>query len=106
MRTRISPDGKTIATASADKTARLWDTATGQEIMTLRGHEADIYAVAFSPDSRILVTGSADRTARVWRTERPSLGELIREACQRLARIEQAPQHCQAAALRTGASSP
>jgi WD40 repeat protein len=99
MRTRISPDGKTIATASDDKTARLWDTATGQEIVTLRGHEADIYMMAFSPDSRTLVTASADRTARVWRTERPALGELISEACRRLAQIDQTPQHCPSVAL-------
>jgi WD40 repeat protein len=105
-RTRISPDGKTIATASADKTVRLWDAVTGQEIMTLHGHEAQVYAVAFSPDSRTLVTASADHTARVWRTERPALGELISEACRRLARIDPAPQHCQSAALRAGASSP
>ena len=106
-RTRISPDGKTIATASADNTVRLWDAATGQEVATLRGHEANAQPVAFSPDSRTLVTGSAGHTARVWRTERPSLGELIREACQHLAQIDQVPQHyCQSAALRTGASSP
>lgn len=105
-RTQISHDGKTIATASADKTVRLWDAATGQEIGTLRGHETNVHAVAFSPDSKTLVTGSAGHAARVWRMERPSLGELISEACQRLARIDQAPQHCQSAALRTGASAP
>jgi WD40 repeat protein len=86
-RVRISPDGRLVVTASADKTARLWDAATGQEIMSLRGHEADIHHVAFSPDSKTLVTASADRTARVWRTERPSPGEFVTEACRRLAQL-------------------
>jgi WD40 repeat protein len=105
-RLRISPDGSIVATASPDKTARLWDAATGQEIVTLRGHEAAIYSLAFSPDSKTLVTVSADRTARVWRTGRLSVEELISEACRRLAQIDQAPQHCQFAPLRTEANAP
>ncbi len=35
----FSPDGRTLATGSEDKTARLWEVATGKEIATLRGHE-------------------------------------------------------------------
>jgi WD40 repeat protein len=91
---RISADGRLVATASADKTARLWDAATGQEIMTLHRHEADVNSVAFSPDGKTLVTASSDHTARVWRTERPSLGELISEACRRLVQIGEALEHC------------
>ncbi len=33
-----SPDGKRLATASADQTAKVWDAATGKELLTLRGH--------------------------------------------------------------------
>jgi WD40 repeat protein len=35
----FSPDGHTLATASEDETARLWEVATGKEIAVLRGHE-------------------------------------------------------------------
>ena len=62
----FSPDGQTIATASSDKTARLWDTKTGKEIRRFLGHNDIVYSVTFSPDGRTLATASADRTARLW----------------------------------------
>jgi WD40 repeat protein len=62
----FSPDGRTLATASADHTARLWDVATHRQIATLRGHTDSVTGVAFSPDGRTLATSSADDTARLW----------------------------------------
>jgi WD40 repeat protein len=59
-----SPDGRIVLTSS-DKTARLWDAASGKELHTLR-HDGPVVAVAFSPDGRTALTVSADKTARLW----------------------------------------
>src|SRR5579883_2361096 len=61
----FSPDGKTIATGSADHTVRLWD-LQGRALHTLKGHTADVQSVSFSPDGKTLVTGSKDGTAKLW----------------------------------------
>lgn len=63
---RFSPDGQRVLTASSDETARLWDTATGREIVRYIGHAASIDYAAFSPDCLRIVTASQDNTARVW----------------------------------------
>jgi len=62
----FSPDGKAVLTGSEDRTARLWDAATGQPIGPPLAHQGRVSAVAFSPDGIAVITGSDDNTARLW----------------------------------------
>jgi hypothetical protein len=62
----FSPGGQRVATAGREGTAKLWDAATGANLLTFKGHSEIVECVAFSPDGKLLVTGSADRTAKVW----------------------------------------
>lgn len=82
----FSPDGRRLISgggdtmlatrklSDGDKTARIWDVATGRELRSLSGHLKGVTAVAFSPDGTRVATGSLDATVRVWD---PASGEQL-----------------------------
>ena len=61
----VSPDGKTIASASWDRTVRLWPIGGGSA-RVLEGHNQNVNGVAFTPDGRSVVSAGYDLTVRIW----------------------------------------
>jgi len=68
----IAPDGQTIASASKDKTIKLWST-DGKLLKTLTGHTDEVASVAFSPDSQTIASASNDKTIKLWSAD----GQLL-----------------------------
>ena len=62
----FSNDSKTLLTGSTDRTARLWDVATGKLRLPPILHASGVQAVAFSADDRLIATGCRDQAARIW----------------------------------------
>ena len=66
----FSPDGKLLASSSADDTVRLWDMPSGKpHSEPLEGHQDEVRGVAFSPDGNLLASASDDTTVRLWDVE-------------------------------------
>jgi WD40 repeat protein len=71
----FSPDGKIVASASSDKTIRLWEVESGRMLRVLDYHRDSVTSIAFSPDGKTIVSGSLDKTAAVCDVK---TGQLIR----------------------------
>ncbi|MBK8256903.1 MAG: TIR domain-containing protein [Polyangiaceae bacterium] len=62
----VSPNGTWAASASHDKTVKIWDLETGACRATLEGRTGDVNAVAITPDGKRILSGSSNQTVRVW----------------------------------------
>ena len=61
-----SPDGKYLASGSADKTLIIWDAKSGEKLKTLEGHYDYVSSVCWSPDGKYLASGSENKTLIIW----------------------------------------
>jgi WD40 repeat protein len=77
----FSPDGAHVLTGSFDRTGRLWDASTGQEIRAFTGHDDSVSSVAFSPDGAHVLSGSWDKTARLWNISGIPRANILDIAC-------------------------
>jgi serine/threonine protein kinase/WD40 repeat protein len=71
------PDGKTLASSSADQTIRLWDLSKGHESppsRVLRGHRVEVWRLALMPDNHTLLSGSKDGSVFLWDTTTSGAG--------------------------------
>ncbi len=62
----FTPDGSAIGTSSADHLLKLWNTATGEELVTWTGNTAPVSSMAISPNGRVLASGARDNTIKLW----------------------------------------
>jgi WD40 repeat protein len=69
-----SRDTTRLASASSDRTVRIWDPATSQCLSTLEGHSNSVNSVAWSHDATRLASASFDRTVRIWD---PATGQCV-----------------------------
>ena len=71
----FSPDGRTIASSSADTSIKLWNLASGALLRTLKSKSGWVFSLAFSPDGRTIASGDGDNTIKLWDA---SSGKLLR----------------------------
>jgi serine/threonine protein kinase len=75
-----SPDGRYLASASIDRTVRVWEIATGRLLRTLEGHRGKLSSVAWSPNGRFIASGDLDEansTVRIWEADTGQLQRTL-----------------------------
>lgn len=62
----FSPGGEWVLGGTEDKSARLWDAASGKELRKFATSSGSVNSVAFAPDGKAVLAGLDDQTARLW----------------------------------------
>lgn len=62
----FSPDAKTAASGSADKTVRIWNLTDGKQVRSIDAHASSVYCVAYSPDGKQIVSGALGSEMKLW----------------------------------------
>src|SRR5689334_3146340 len=73
-----APDGSILASASGDKTIRLWDIKTGELLQVITGHEEGVWAIEYHPSGDIIASGSHDKTVRIWDAKSGDIINVLR----------------------------
>jgi uncharacterized protein with WD repeat len=68
----VSPNGKLLASASGDKSVKIWDIKKQKLITTFLGHKDEVRDVTFSHDGKLLASAAADKTVKVWDVQKQS----------------------------------
>ena len=70
VKVAASPDGKHIASLAGDRTLRLWNSETGEQLRVWKPHGLMmVFSLAFSPDGKQLATAAGDKTVKIWNVE-------------------------------------
>ena len=87
----FSPDGTLVASASSDRTVKLWDLTTGMLRRTFEGHSDWVLCVAFSPDSTLVASASSDKTVKLWDPTTGVMRRTFEGHSERVSRVAFSP---------------
>jgi WD40 repeat protein len=86
-----SPDGRRVASSSDDASVRIWDLASGEELLCLRGHTGPVHCVTFSADGQAVVSAGTDGTVRIWDIETGAQRQCLDEHTGWVASVAASP---------------